>query len=44
MDWPAVAGLVGVVDAVGGPAVYVEFEAVGVVEDQQPADGCLDYR
>jgi hypothetical protein len=32
-----------VVEAVSGPAVEVELETVGVVEDQKPADGGLDH-
>jgi hypothetical protein len=40
----AITGLVGVVEAVSCPAVEMELEAVGVVEDQQPADGGLDHR
>jgi hypothetical protein len=44
VDGAAVAGSGGLVDAVALVAVEVQLDAVRVVEDQQPPQGCVDDR
>jgi hypothetical protein len=41
-DRPPLAGAVGLVDAVAFTGVEVQFDAIGVLQHEQPPDRCVD--